>query len=105
MITVDYHVKPEHQEAFYSTLNELGESRRRDGGYFWSHFQDTADPCLIREVLLVESWAEHLRQHERVTRSDQQLQNDLSAFLQDGTEPRARHFVHEKSGGYVEKQA
>ena len=97
MITVDYHVREECREDFLATINELGASRRRDGAYFWSHFEDTADPCMIREVFLVESWAEHLRQHERVTRADQQLQLKVNEFLQEGARPQARHFVHERS--------
>jgi hypothetical protein len=33
-------------------------------------WQDSADPDRVVEQFIVASWAEHLRQHERITRRD-----------------------------------
>ena len=38
----------------------------------WELFTDTEDPEHIVECFMVESWLEHLRQHERVTVADRE---------------------------------
>jgi len=52
----------------------LGGERRRDGAHAWGLFEDTTDPGRYLEYFLVGSWLEHQCQHERVTRSDADLQ-------------------------------
>jgi Transmembrane secretion effector len=41
---------------------------------------------------LVESWLEHLRQHERVTNADRVLQEAVQRFQTDGT-PKITPFI------------
>lgn len=48
--------------------------RRCEGAVFWEVFVDSAKPDRCVECWLVESWAEHLRQHARTTRSDKEMQ-------------------------------
>jgi hypothetical protein len=40
----------------------------------------------------VESWLEHLRQHERVTNADRLLQNAVDRFHTGGT-PKVTHLI------------
>ena len=49
--------------------------RRRDGAIQWGLFEDAANPGRYVESFLVENWAEHLRQHERITVSDRALRS------------------------------
>ena len=44
------------------------------------------------ETFLVESWMEHLRQHERVTNADRLAQECVHRFNLFGT-PRVTHFI------------
>ena len=44
------------------------------------------------ETFLVESWMEHLRQHERVTNADRVVQAEVDSFHQNG-EPKITHLV------------
>ena len=48
--------------------------RRRNGAYFWELFHDSADPSRFIECFMDESWVEHLRQHERVSVADREIQ-------------------------------
>jgi hypothetical protein len=41
----------------------------------------------------VESWLEHLRQHDRVSVSDKALQDKISACLIAGTTKTINHYV------------
>jgi hypothetical protein len=65
--------------------------RRRDGAVFWEVFVDSAKPDRCVECWLVESWAEHLRQHERTTRSDREMQVRVRQFTV-GRE-RTTHYI------------
>jgi hypothetical protein len=44
------------------------------------------------ETFLVESWLEHLRQHERVTRVDRVVQELVNRFHIQGT-PKVTHLI------------
>lgn len=42
---------------------------------------------------MVESWAEHLRQHKRVSKSDADLQQEAVTFHIGPDKPVVRHFL------------
>jgi quinol monooxygenase YgiN len=92
LVTVDYRLDPARADDFVAVMADLERTRRRDGAIEWGLFQDTADPSHWLETFVVESWVEHLRQHERVTMSDRVLQERVYAII-DGGEPRVSHFV------------
>ena len=73
LITVEYHVDPQKSSEFTSAMLELGRFRRRDGAVDWGLFEDVAQPGRYLETFVVESWGEHLRQHDRATIADHQI--------------------------------
>lgn len=91
LVTVEYRIKAESRNAFLDAIERLGHERRRDGAYAWGIFEDAANPGRMVETFLVESWLEHLRQHERVTHADRILQDDVRTLLEDA--PRITHLV------------
>ena len=74
MIQVEYRIREQDRPQFLRTLLMLERARRRDGAYAWGITEHTGDPECIMEWFLVESWAEHLRQHQRVSHADADLQ-------------------------------
>ena len=96
LVTVEYHVPAEHREAFLTAMGPLARERRRDGAYDWNLFQDTAHPERMIETWLVDSWLEHMRQHRRVTRADQALEERVGRFSREA--PRITHYVAARSG-------
>ena len=91
-VTVEYRVASGNREAFLAALERLGRERRRDGAYAWGVFEDTAQDGRFLETFLVESWLEHLRQHERVTNADR-VQQDVVQRFQTAGAPTVTHFV------------
>jgi hypothetical protein len=55
-------------------------------------FEDAADQGRMVETFLVESWLEHLRQHERVTNADRVVQETIQAFQKQDT-PKITHLL------------
>jgi predicted MFS family arabinose efflux permease len=92
LVTVEYRIDPNNREPFLAALESLGRERRRDGAYAWGVFEDTAIEGRMVETFLVESWLEHLRQHERVTNADRVLQDLVRRFHTQGA-PTVAHLV------------
>ena len=65
----------------------------REATVRWDLFRDLADLDCYLETFVVVSWAEHLRQHARVTVADQATEARAFAFLQEGVEPVAAHLI------------
>jgi len=93
LILIEYRVEPADRADFLKALARLSDERRRDGAYGWGVTEDAADPTLILEWFMVESWAEHLRQHRRVSRADADVQGEVLRFHKRGERPVVRHFL------------
>jgi predicted MFS family arabinose efflux permease/quinol monooxygenase YgiN len=92
LVTTEYDVDPAQREAFLKAIAELARERRRDGAYDWRVFEDPADDSRFVETFLVDSWLEHLRQHERVTKADSSLQIAVDRFQTKGA-PKVTHLI------------
>jgi MFS family permease len=91
LVTVEYHVAPEHREAFLAALMRLKRERLRDGAYGWNVFEDSAHPERMIETFLSDSWLDHLRQHQRVTRADRTVEERVERLTRDP--PRITHYI------------
>ncbi|HEY4449487.1 MAG TPA: MFS transporter [Steroidobacteraceae bacterium] len=97
LVTVEYHVAAEHREAFLAAIVPVARERRRDGAYDWHIFHDSAHPERMLETFLIDSWLEHLRQHQRVTRADHALEERLQRYARGPT--RVTHYIAARPHG------
>ena len=93
LVTVEYRVDPAKVADFFAEIQKMRRIRRRDGAIHWGVYEDTSAPGTVIETFTVESWLEHLRQHDRVTNADRVLQDALGAFHEGEGRPIVRHFV------------
>lgn len=93
LVTVEYRVAPENSAAFLAEAQALRSIRRRDGAVAWGLFEDAAMPGCYVESFLVESWAEHVRQHERGTAADQDLNERIRKYHIGPEPPQVRHLI------------
>jgi MFS family permease len=93
VVTVEYHIDPADFAAFADAMDPVRRTRYRDGATTWLLTQDTADPTRWVEIFTVDSWAEHLRQHDRVTVADRRLQVRATAFHRGPGRPIVSHLV------------
>jgi hypothetical protein len=91
LVTVEYRVNRDRTEEFLEAIHEYGRVRRRDGVYRWGAYRDLEDADRYVETFLIRSWAEHLRQHERSTKADRQVEERLRIYV-TGV-PNVRHLV------------
>lgn len=93
MVTIEYQIEPARAAGFLAALRDLARERRRDGAFAWGVFEDVAAPGRYVEYFMVESWAEHLRQHARVTNADRVLQDAVAAYHVADRPPQPRHLL------------
>ena len=91
MVTIEYRIAREHRKAFLAARDALERQRRRGGGYAWGIFEDTSIAGRFVETFYVESWLEHLRQHERATVADRALDERVRGYSE--TAPKATHYI------------
>jgi len=95
LVTVEYTVIPERHAEFMAAIHQYGRIRRRDGAYRWGIYRDTEVGNRYLEIFLVNSWAEHLRQHERQTNADHEVEQRLSSYV--ARDPEVRHLIYANS--------
>jgi hypothetical protein len=93
LVRVEYHIDSACLKEFLHAMRPVGRARRRSGASRWSLWRDMAVPGRVVELFVVESWAEHLRQHERVTVSDQEAEQRAYAFHIGETPPVVYHLI------------
>jgi quinol monooxygenase YgiN len=96
MVTIDYRVDPAKRAEFVAAMQHVREMRQRNGAYFWELFHNSADPSLYVEIFLDESWTEHLRQHERASVSDREIQARAKRYLVPGTDTKSEHWLADR---------
>jgi hypothetical protein len=93
MVQVEYRIRKEDRPAFIDAVKRLSHERRRDGAYSWGLQEHSQDGERIVEWFLLESWAEHLRQHHRVSHADADLQAEVMRFHIGPQRPEVHHFL------------
>ena len=96
LVTIEYRVQPDKRTEFVTAMRGLREMRRRNGAYFWELFHDSADPARYIETFMDESWLEHLRQHERVSVADREIQQHAKQYMVAGTTTRSQHWLADR---------
>ncbi len=93
LVTVEYLIAAEESREFAQVMRAMRQQRLRDGALRWGLFHDPATPAKYLETFIVESWAEHMRQHERVTVTDRVIENRALAFHIGDKPPIVSHLI------------
>jgi MFS family permease len=92
-VQIEYRVDPARAAEFVRAARSLEPVRRRGGAVEWWLLRDAEDPGLYVEVFASETWAEHLRQHDRVSVADRDVELHVRGFLLDPSQAPARHLI------------
>lgn len=96
LVTVEYRVDAARAAEFAVAMSGVRRIRLRDGAMEWGLFVDAAEAGRYVEVFLVKSWIEHLRQHERVTWADRDVEERARAFHVGAEPPLVQHLIAER---------
>ena len=93
---VEYRINPKTADEFLQAMKEMRRIRQRDGAIRWNLLRDTADPQRYLESFVTESWGDHLRQHERVTAENREVEQRAQAFHLGPEPPKITHLIAEE---------
>ncbi len=93
LVTVEYRPMPGLERDLVHALYAGRHARRRTGAVSWRLWRDAAHPGHVLEEFVVGSWDEHLRQHERVSRRDQQRLEDIRAMTEPSHPATVTHWL------------
>ena len=94
--SVEYRIDPEKAKEFLEAMKEMRRIRLRDGAIRWNVLRDSGDPQRYVEIWVTESWGEHLRQHERITAQDRDIEQRAQSFHLGPQPPKTIHFIAEQ---------
>jgi hypothetical protein len=94
LISVEYHIEPENADRFVEAIECLRPVRLRDGAMRWALYHDAATPERYVENFLVESWAEYLRQRERLTMNDTAVIEKVRSFQKNAKPPMVSRMIY-----------
>lgn len=77
---------------FTALMNEVRMVRLTTGAYRWRLFRHTSDPTRLTELMVLQSWDDHLAQHGRIDDAAAVLLRRVRGFDQ-GEGPVTRHLV------------
>lgn len=95
LVTIEYTVIADQESKFLKTMRQYARVRRRDGAYQWGIYRDIEVAHRFVEIFLVHSWDEHLRQHERLTKADRELEQRVYSYV--AGDPKVRHLLYADS--------
>jgi len=97
LVEIEFQVDPTHSHEFESAMNKVRSLRLRDGAINWELFHDIENPSRYVEMFTSESWTEHLRQHERITKADLAIEQHAISFHIGKDPPRISHLIRENA--------
>ena len=95
LVEIEFLIDPAHSREFENVMQEVRILRLRDGAINWGLFHDVENPSRYIEAYISESWTEHLRQHERITKADLAVEERAIAFHIGKDAPRISHLIGE----------
>lgn len=94
LITIEYKkINPILSDEFERNIHELGRLLKSEGMAYWEIFQDPADTGHYIEIRIADTWTDHIRQHEHVTKNIQIMEDKIRALIKDCPTPVISHYI------------
>jgi len=103
LVTTEFQIAPDDARAFAEAMAWVRTLRLREGALRWNLFQDAAFPDRWVETMLLASWNDHLRQHERVSVEAAELEARAWAFHRGDEAPRVSHLLASSARDFDEE--
>ncbi len=95
LVEMEFQIDPARSHEFESAMNGVRSVMLRDGAINWELFHDVENPSRYVMMFTSESWIEHLRQHERITKADLAIERHALSFHIGKDPPRVSHLISE----------
>jgi MFS family permease len=94
LITIEYNkIDPKLSDEFQRNVHELGRMLKSEGMAYWELYQDPADTGHYIEIRIADTWTDHMRQHEFVTKNVQDMENRIRELIKGSPQPIISHYI------------
>ena len=94
LVTIEYkNIDPKLSHEFERSIHELGRILKSEGMAYWELFQDPSDISHYIEIRIADTWTDHMRQHENVTKNVQDMENRILELIKDCPQPTILHYI------------
>ena len=94
LVTIEYkNIDPKLSYEFERSIHELGRILKSEGMAYWELFQDPSDISHYIEIRIADTWTDHMRQHENVTKNVQDMENRILELIKDCPQPTILHYI------------
>ena len=94
LVTIEYkNIDPKLSQEFERSIHELGRILKSEGMAYWELFQDPSDISHYIEISIADTWTDHMRQHENVTKNVQDMENRILELIKDCPPPTILHYI------------
>ena len=95
LVEMEFQIDPTRSYEFESAMNDMRSVLLRDGAISWELFHDVENPSRYVMMFTSESWTDHLRHHERMTKADLAIEQHAISFHIGKDPPRTSHLISE----------
>ena len=95
MVQIEYCVAPDTTEDFLRAMHDVRRMREQNGAFGWLLAHNPDDEESHIEAFLAESWADYLRQLDRMTNADHATLDRARSFHQGSGAPRITTLIAE----------
>jgi Transmembrane secretion effector len=92
-VTIKYTIAKEDREKFYALMQGVQAAIRRNGAFDCRLDESLDDPGLFRLEFQLSTWADHLRQTNRMTVDDRNVFNDAWDLHATDSAPLVHYYV------------
>jgi hypothetical protein len=92
-VTTELIIRPEDREEFLALAEQLRLIFLRNGAFFYRIEEKLEHPGTFRTEMRVSSWAEHLRQHARMTKAETEIAERVWSMHAGDEEPVVGHYL------------
>lgn len=82
-------VDPKLSNEFEHAMYELGRLLKSEGMAYWELYQDPTDTSHYIEIRIADTWTDHLRQDEYVTKNIQVMENSIRELIKNCPQPNS----------------
>jgi len=94
LVSVRYRIDSAKAADFVNEMYKYQRVRRRDGATRWGIYYDMESPNTYLEIFIVNSWAEHERQHDRFTVADHEIEKRVLSYTVE--QVKVKHYIYAK---------
>ena len=80
VVLIEYRIDPARRDEFLTLMEETRRSRLQQGALSWELLRRSDDPSIYTEMMVDETWVDHLRHFERTTSADVDLRERRRAL-------------------------